>query len=125
MITITSRGDFRKANSYLEKLREVVRMGTLNKYGRVGVEALSAATPRDTGETAKSWSYKISHDDRGAVITWYNDHVNDGVNIALILQYGHGTGTGGFVEGIDYVNPAMTPVFDEIADKAWKEVTSL
>ena len=95
----------------------------LRKYGQAGVEALAAATPKDTGETAASWSYEIVQTRNGYSIFWNNSNVNRGVNIALILQYGHGTGTGGYVRGIDYINPAIRPVFDEIANAAWKEVT--
>lgn len=122
MITFKQKGDFDKLNSFFERAKEVVRMGDLNKYGRAGVEALKSATPKDTGETANSWSYEIIRKEGKASIIWKNSNINDGVNIAIILQYGHGTGNGAYVEGIDYVNPAMKPVFDKIADEAWKEV---
>ena len=87
--------------------------------------ALSSATPVDSGETANSWSYEISHSNGSAIITFNNSHINNGVQIAIILQYGHGTGTGGWVEGRDYINPAIQPIFDKIVDAAWKEVTKL
>lgn len=122
MITFKQKGDFDKLNGFFERAKEVVRMGDLNKYGRAGVEALKSATPKDTGETANSWSYEIIRKEGKASIIWKNSNINDGVNIAIILQYGHGTGNGAYVEGIDYVNPAMKPVFDKIADEAWKEV---
>lgn len=124
MITFTSKGDFKKANSWFEKMKEIIKLGELNKYGRIGVEALRSATPKDSGETSNSWSYEIVRKDGETKIVWTNNHINKGVNIAVILQYGHGTGTGGYVEGIDYINPAMKPVFQEIVDNALKEVTS-
>lgn len=124
MISFSSKGDFSKANSWFEKLKEVFKVGDLNKYGRIGVEALRAATPKESGETANSWSYEIVRTDEQASIIWTNSHINKGVNIAVILQYGHGTGTGGYVKGIDYINPAMRPVFQEIVDNALKEVTT-
>ena len=124
MITFASKGDFKKANSWFEKMKEIIKLGELNKYGRIGVEALRSATPKDSGETANSWSYEIVRKDGETKIVWTNNHINNGVNIAVILQYGHGTGTGGYVEGIDYINPAMKPVFQEIIDNALKEVTS-
>ena len=123
MIRLVSKGDFSKANSFLERLLEVFDHGELDKYGAIGVEALRSATPVDTGKTAESWDYEIERSDGVAKIVWTNSNINDGVNIALILQYGHGTGTGGYVVGRDYINPAIRPVFDKIADDAWKEVT--
>ena len=123
MITFTSKGNFKKLNGFLEKLKEIADVGDLDKYGKMGVEALRAATPIDSGETAKSWDYKIVRKNGELSIVWINKHINKGVNIAVILQYGHGTGTGGYVQGIDYINPAMRPVFEKIADQAWKEVT--
>ena len=124
MITFTSKGDFKKTNSWFEKMKEIFKVGDLNKYGRMGVEALKKATPVDSGETANSWGYEIQRKDGQAKIIWTNSHINKGVNIAVILQYGHGTGTGGYVQGIDYINPAMRPVFEDIVDQALKEVTS-
>lgn len=125
MISLTSKGKYKKANSYLEKLLEVAKLGALDKYGQMGVEALKASTPVDSGETANSWSYIIEHDSSGAKIVWINSNAPKGVNIALILQYGHGTGTGGYVKGLDYINPAMAPIFDQIAEDAAKEVRRL
>ena len=124
MITFTSKGDFKKVDSWFEKLLNIAKVGELDKYGRMGVEALRQATPKDSGETANSWSYEIVRKDGETRIVWKNSHVNKGVNIAVILQYGHGTGTGGYVEGIDYINPAMRPVFQQIVDNALKEVTA-
>lgn len=122
MITMKSKGDYSKATRWLERLKEIVHMGELDKYGREGVAALSAATPVDSGLTASSWYYKIENQNGVATISFYNSNVNEGVNIAIILQYGHGTGTGGWVEGRDYINPAIQPIFDKIAEDAWKEI---
>lgn len=118
-------GDFSKVTRFLERLKEVVHMGQLDKYGKAGVVALSSATPVDSGTTASSWYYEITNKDGRATIGFYNSNVNEGVPIAIILQYGHGTGTGGWVQGRDYINPAIQPVFDQIVDDAWKEITSL
>lgn len=125
MITFTQKGDYRKVTSYFEKLLEFFHRGILDKYGKMGVEALRSATPVDTGETASSWYYEIQNDGSTATIEFHNSHINKGVPIAIILQYGHGTGTGGWVEGRDYINPAIQPIFDEMANEAWKEVTSV
>lgn len=125
MITFRHKGDFSKLTRYLERLKEAIRLGILDKYGRQGVEALSSATPVESGATANSWYYEIEHKNDSATIAFYNSNVNKGVPIAVILQYGHGTGTGGWVEGRDYINPAIQPIFDAIADEAWREVTKL
>lgn len=125
MIRVKAKGNYKKANRYLEKLLEVVKLGQLDKYGQMGVDALAASTPIDSGETASSWIYEIERDQGGARIIWSNTHVNNGVNIAVILQYGHGTGTGGYVEGRDYINPAIQPVFDQIAEEASEEVRNI
>jgi hypothetical protein len=125
MITFRHKGDFSKAQRYLERVKSAARLGILDKYGREGVNALASATPIESGETASSWSYEVTHDSRGATLTFSNSHINQGVVIAIILQYGHGTGTGGWVEGRDYINPAIQPIFDKLANEAWKEVTKL
>lgn len=125
MITFRQKGDFSKLNKFLEKAKEIVKLGNLDKYGREGVAALASATPVDSGKTAKSWYYEIKRQNGSVVIEFCNSNINEGVPIAIILQYGHGTGTGGWVEGRDYINPAILPVFDRIASDAWKEVTSL
>lgn len=125
MITFRQKGDFSKFNKYLERLKEAVKLGDLNKYGRQGVQALSSATPIESGETANSWYYKINRTKESVAITFHNSNIQNGVPIAIILQYGHGTGTGGYVEGRDYINPAIQPIFDKIAEDAWKEVTNL
>lgn len=125
MISFRQKGDFSKLTGFLEKAKEAVRLGILDRYGRMGVAALSSATPVESGETAASWYYQIERGNGSAKLIFLNSHVNKGVPIAIILQYGHGTGTGGWVEGRDYINPAIQPVFDKIADDAWKEVTRL
>ena len=125
MITIRSKGDFTKTRRYLEKVRRAIQLGIFDKYGREGVAALASATPVDSGETANSWHYEVVKGNGGARLVFTNTHINKGVNIAIILQYGHGTGTGGWVEGRDYINPAIQPVFDKIVQSLWREVTRL
>ena len=124
-IVIKQEGDFKKTHKFLEKISSKHYENILNKYGQMGVEALAAATPVDTGLTADSWGYEIrtSPDTGYYSIIWTNSHVEKGyANIAILLQYGHGTRNGGYVQGRDYINPAMRPIFDEIAEKVWKEI---
>lgn len=121
-ISFESRGDFSRTNRWLQRLSRVDYLKHLDEMGREGVKALASMTPAETGQTARSWSYKITKTARGYSISWDNSHVNNGVKIAVILQYGHGTGTGGYVQGRDYINPAIRPIFDDIADRAWKAV---
>lgn len=125
MITFRQKGDFSKASRYLERLKEAAKLGVLDKYGREGVAALASATPTETGLTASSWTYEIERKGSSVSIVYKNSNINKGVPIAVILQYGHGTGTGGWVQGRDYINPAIQPVFYRIADEAWKEVTKI
>ena len=125
MISFRQKGDFSKLNKYLERLKETVKLGDLDKYGHEGVAALSSVTPRDSGLTASSWYYEIKRQNGSVSITFNNSNINEGVPIAIILQYGHGTRGGGWVEGRDYINPAIQPLFDKIANDAWKEVTRL
>lgn len=125
MIKFRQKGDFSKLTSYFERVKEVVKLGDLDKYGREGVAALESATPVDTGLTASSWRYEIDHGKDSVSISFYNDNIQNGVPIAIILQYGHGTRNGGWVQGRDYINPVIRPLFDKIADEAWKEVTKL
>lgn len=125
MIKFTHKGDFSKLNTFLEKAKSAIKLSELDKYGKAGVAALSAATPVDTGLTASSWDYRIERSATQASITFINTNIQNGIPIAIILQYGHGTGTGGYVQGRDYINPAIQPVFDEMAESAWKEVTSI
>lgn len=125
MISFRQKGDFSKLTRFLEKAKEAVKLGDLDRYGQEGVAALASATPVDSGLTANSWYYEITHEKGSATISFYNSNINKGVPIAIILQYGHGTRNGGWVEGRDYINPAIQPVFDKIAENAWKEVTKL
>lgn len=125
MISFRQKGDFHKLTNYLEKAKESIKLGNLDKYGREGVMALSANTPVDSGLTANSWYYIIENKKGSVSITFCNSNISEGVPIAIILQYGHGTGTGGWVQGRDYINPVIRPIFDRIADEAWKEVTKL
>lgn len=125
MIRIRQKGDFSKATRYFQQLQGIHKKVDLNKYGRAGVEALASATPIESGETANSWYYEINYGDKTATLIFYNSNVQNGVPIAIILQYGHGTRNGGYVEGIDYINPALKPVFDQLAEDAWREVTNL
>lgn len=122
MITINHYGDFKKLTNFLEKMKRMFDVSMLDKYGREGVAALSAATPVDSGKTASSWTYEIKDIKDGVALTFNNTNIQNGVSIAIILQYGHGTRNGGWVEGRDYINPAIQPVFDELANEAWKEV---
>jgi hypothetical protein len=123
MIHFRHKGDFSKTLKYLGRVKKPIRSGTLDKYGREGVAALASATPVDSGLTASSWYYKIEHTNGSTKITFHNSNIQNGVPIAIILQYGHGTGTGGWVEGRDYINPAVQPIFDKILKDAWEEVT--
>ena len=125
MIKFRQKGDFSKLTRYFERVKEVVKLGDLDKYGREGVAALESATPVDTGLTASSWRYEIDHGKDSVSISFYNDNIQNGVPIAIILQYGHGTRNGGWVQGRDYINPVIRPLFDKIADEAWKEVIKL
>ena len=122
-ISFRQKGDFSKTASFLTKIKNGIGTNELEHYGREGVAALSSATPVDTGLTAKSWYYKIEKKSRSVTISVHNSNIQNGVPIAIILQYGHGTRNGGWVQGRDYINPAIQPIFDKIADNAWKEVT--
>lgn len=125
MISFRQKGDFSKLTHYFEKVKEAARLSILDKYGREGVAALASATPVESGNTADSWYYDVKRQNGSATISFYNSNVNEGVPIAIILQYGHGTGTGGWVEGRDYINPAIQPIFDKLTEEAWKEVTKI
>lgn len=124
MIRFQHKGDLKKTERFLRHISSGGQYSNLSEYAERGVQALRDATPVDSGETASGWSYRIERSASSVKIVWLNDHVNDGVNIAIILQYGHGTGTGGYVEGRDYINPAIQPVFDQIAEDVWREVTA-
>lgn len=125
MISFRQKGDFSKLTRYLERVKAAVKNSDLDKYGREGVAALASGTPVDSGLTASSWYYEIERKNGSVVIRFCNSNIQNGVPIAIILQYGHGTGTGGWVQGRDYINPAIQPIFDEITERAWKEVTKL
>jgi hypothetical protein len=123
MITFRQKGDFSKLNGYLERVKRAAKMSILDKYGREGVAALASATPVDTGKTASSWYYRIDNRPGSISITFNNSNIQNGVPIAIVLHYGHATGNGGWVEGRDYINDAIQPIFDKIANEAWREVT--
>lgn len=127
-ITVTTSSDFSKTFKYLGKLESFKRdhlIAILQKYGEEGVRSLREHTPMDTGETANSWSYEITEKNGKATLAFTNDAQNDGIPIAILIQYGHGTGTGGYVMPTDFINPAMKPIFQKIADDCWKEVRAL
>ena len=125
MIRFRQKGDFSKTTNFLKRAKDKAYLEDLDKYGRQGVAALASATPIDSGKTASSWYYKIENTKESAKITFYNSNIQNGVSIAIILQYGHGTRNGGWVEGRDYINPAVQPIFDKIVDDAWREVSKL
>ena len=125
MIRFKHSGNFRNTEKFFAKAMKKSYLEILQRYGEAGVSALASATPKDTGKTAASWGYEIEQTSSGASIFWTNSNVNKGVNIAVILQYGHGTGTGGYVQGVDYINPALRPIFEQSANDAWREVTSV
>lgn len=124
VLTMKQSGDFKKSLTFLSRLKKWNIRPILEKYGRIGVEALAEATPKDTGKTAASWEYEIKMEQSGAVLYWKNTNIVDGVPVAVLLQYGHGTRNGGYVQGVDYINPAMKPIFDRIAEELWREVRS-
>ena len=124
VIVFRQKGDWKKSRKFLKRCSNLSLDELLDRYGQEGVEALAKATPKDTGKTAASWSYTVTKGKESITITWRNSNIVDGVPIAVILQYGHGTGTGGYVQGRDYINPAIQPIFDKIADEVWKVVTS-
>lgn len=123
MIQFRQKGDFSKLTTFLENAKGAVRLSDLDKYGREGVAALASTTPKDTGLTASSWFYKIRRVDGMIELSFHNSNIQNGIPIAVILHYGHGTRNGGWVEGRDYINPALRPIFDKIANDAWREVT--
>ena len=122
MIKVTQHGSFKNSMGFLKRLLKRDYLKNLEKYAELGVQRLAEATPKKTGKTAASWKFKIEVDDKRARIVWTNENVVDGANVAILLQYGHATRHGAWVEGIDYINPAMRPMFEEFANEAWKEV---
>ena len=125
MISFRQKGDFSKFSRYLERAKEKARLSDLDRYGREGVAALASATPIESGETANSWYYKIVRTAGSVSIEFHNSNIQNGVPIAIILHYGHGTRNGGWVEGREYINSAIQPVFDKIVNEEWREVTRL
>lgn len=125
MIVFKHKGDFSKVTKYLEKAKKGVNIRNLDKYAQAGVNALMSSTPVDTGLTANSWYYEIEQKNNRVAINFCNSNIQNGVPIAIILQYGHGTRNGGWVEGRDYINPTIQPIFDELTKTAWKEVSEL
>ena len=123
MFSLTVKHEGSDTERYLKDVKNFRIEQILRKYGEEGAAVLASATPKDSGATASAWGYEIENTGDGWSIHWTNDNINKGVNIAVILQYGHGTGTGGYVAGTDYINPAIAPIFDKIANDAWKEVT--
>ena len=123
-ITITQKGGFDKANKFLEKCLNVIKLGNLDKYGRMGVDALKTYTPKDTGLASASWSYVINRSEKDVVtIEWHNDDIENGYNVIMGIQYGHATKNGSWVEGVDFINPALRPIFEQIKNDIWREVT--
>lgn len=123
MITIKASGNTKHLDEFLSRMQKSDFFNILEKYGAMGVDALSNATPVASGETAASWYYEITHSKGLHMIVWRNRNVNNGEIIALLIQYGHGTGTGGYVVGRDYINPVVRPLFDKIANEVWEKVT--
>ena len=124
-ITFRHKGDFSKTEKFFNSLLKLDYLNVLERYGQAGVAALASATPKDSGLTAASWDYEITHNGKEITIAFTNSNISNGVNIAIILQYGHGTKGGGYVAGRDYINPAIQPIFDKMANEAWREVTNL
>ena len=122
VIVFKQKGNWKKTRKFLKHCSHLNIDEILEQYGQQGVEALKFATPRNTGKTAESWSYEIVKEPEKISIIWRNDNLTDGIPVAVLLQYGHGTRNGGYVEGIDYINPAMRPIFERIAARAWGEV---
>lgn len=123
MIRVTTSGSFKNAEGFLKRMTAREQFVGLEKYGAMGVAALASATPKESSQTANSWRYEIKQKKGSYSITWFNSHIEDGQPIAILLQYGHGTGTGGYVQGRDYINPAIQPIFDKIAADMWRVVT--
>lgn len=121
-LKITSRGSFKNTERFLKRMSKDDIYATLETYAQIGQSALESATPVDSGETARSWSYSIVVSRKGRKITWYNSHMAGTVPVAILIQYGHATGTGGYVQGRDFINPAIRPIFDQMAESVWKEV---
>ena len=124
VLVFEAKGDWKRTNTFLKRLLNQDVGSILNKYGKLGVLALAQATPKDTGTTAASWWHKVEKTKEGYRLVWTNSNLSDGIPVAMLIQYGHGTRGGTYVEGIDYINPALAPIFEELADALWKEVTN-
>jgi hypothetical protein len=122
-LSLSSSGSFKNTEDFFKRMGRSGPPPVLQKFGEAGIAALASATPKETGETAISWDYRVSKHRRGYTVEWFNSNVNEGANIAVLIQYGHGTGTGGYVAGIDYINPTMRPIFEGIIAEIWREVT--
>lgn len=125
MISFRQKGDFSRLTRFMERARQAIRRGDLDEYGRAGVAALASATPVETGKTANSWYYQIENKEGTVRLSFHNSNIQNGVPVAVVIQYGHATGNGGYVEGRDYINPAIRPIFDDITKNLWREVTKL
>ena len=125
MIKIKCTGDFKNTTKFLERARKLSIQQIMDRYGKEGVKALTAATPVNTGETASKWGYKVSTGKGSSSVTWTNDAINDGIPIVILIQYGHGTKNGGYVSGVDFINPAIKGVMTNLADSIWEEVTKI
>jgi hypothetical protein len=123
MVTFKQKGNFKKTETFLKKITHKDLYSRLDEFGQMGVDALAEATPKRTGLTAASWYYTIEKTKDSVAIYWNNSNIQNGVNIAVMLEYGHGTGNGGYVVGRNYITPAIQPIFDKIADEIWKGVT--
>lgn len=125
MLSFRSKGDFNRTLNYFNKIQDLSKVINLEKYGQKGVHALANATPKDTGLLKESWGYEVKKSNGSVSITWTNDDIENGANVAILIQYGHATKNGRFVKGVDYINPALRPIFEEIAEEVWKEVSRL
>lgn len=123
MIKVTSKGNWNQTNAYLNRMLSREHLAVLNKFGPIGVSALASATPKESSLTANSWTYEVESGAGFYKMSWLNTNVHEGANVAVLLQFGHGVRGGGYVQGRDFINPAMRPVFDQMADEMWKAVT--
>lgn len=123
MISMTVKGDFKETTDFLKSIKERRQYHLLEQYAKEGVEALKEATPKRSGLTSESWGYEIKQTSNKITITWTNDNFNQGVPIALVIQYGHGLPQGGYIQGIDYINPAIQPIMERMSNEIWREVT--
>lgn len=124
MISVETPGSFKKTEEFLSKMVKADFFALLDRYGRIGADALASATPVDSGLLANSWTYEVIKKKGKYAIVWHNTNVENGIPIAILIQYGHGTGTGGWIDGRDYINPAIQPIFDQITDEVWRQVTN-